>query len=237
MITAEIEYFINEQRYVGFVAYDEAIKQPKPGVLIAHDWSGRNAFVEEKAKALAALGYVGFALDMYGDGQIGQTNEQKMRLMSPLVEDRRILAQRITLGLEVMQALPQVNEAKTVAMGYCFGGMCVLDLARSGADVKGVVSVHGLLAAPAQPVCARVKAKVLALHGYDDPMVPPSAIDVFAQEMTEKKVDWQLHAYGNTQHAFANPAANDPALGTGYSAIAAERAWQATLNFFAEIVG
>jgi dienelactone hydrolase len=130
--------------------------------------------------------------------------------------------------------IPQVDATKVAAMGYCFGGMCVLELARSGAEVSGVVSIHGILA-PGNVVNETIKAKVLCLHGHEDPMVPPEQVLAFEAEMTEAEADWQVHAYGQTMHAFTNPAANNPDFGTVYSEVAEKRSYQTLVNFLNEI--
>lgn len=234
MITTEVKYTIDTTSHHGFVAYQAELKQPKPAVIICHDWTGRNALAEQKACQLAELGYVGFALDMYGSAKNGQTNQEKTALMMPMMEDRTLLSKRVNAALETVKALPQVDAERVFVIGYCFGGLCALDLARSGADVKGVVSFHGLLNAPATQQCKRMKAKVLVLHGYDDPMVPPQMLGQFADEMNQAGVDWQLHAYGKTLHAFTNPLAADYQLGTVYDKRADQRSWQTMLNFISE---
>jgi dienelactone hydrolase len=236
MNTQELTYEIDGIEYIGYIAYDDNISFEKPAVLIAHDWSGRNALAESKARELAEQGYVGFALDMYGEAKQGKTNEEKTALITPLLSDRGVLQKRMSAALETCRNLPFVASDKIMAMGYCFGGLCVLDLARTGANILGVVSFHGLLNAPEQKLCAKIKSKVLVLHGYDDPMVQPEALQAFANEMSEAQVDWQLHSYGNTLHAFTNPLANDPNFGTVYSEVADKRSWKATLNFFDELV-
>lgn len=234
--TQKITYQQDGSTFEGFYAVDDQLSGKRPGVLIAHDWTGRNDFAEDKAKKLAALGYVGFALDMYGNGKCGETKEEKMGLIQPMFNDRSLLRARMLAALETMKKIELVDKTKLGAIGFCFGGLCVLDLARSGAEVNGVVSFHGLLNPPDgnlpnQPI----KAKVLVLHGYDDPMVTPDQVISFAREMTEAKVDWQIDMYGNTLHGFTNPLANDPALGTKYSPMMEKRSWIAMKNFFNEI--
>lgn len=218
-----------------FFAYDAAITGSRPAVLIAHTWGGRDSFVAEKARKLASLGYVGFALDMYGKGVVGSGKEENAKLMQPFMDDRAKLQQRMVAALTAVQQLPWVDGNKVAAMGFCFGGLCVLDLARTGADVKGVVSFHGLLGAPDNTQGIKIKAKILALHGHDDPMAPPEQVLTFQDEMTQAGADWQFVSYGNTMHAFTNPVANDPGFGTVYQADADRRSWQAMGNFFAEI--
>lgn len=218
-----------------FIAYDDQSQNKKPAVLICHDWSGKNEFACKKAEKLAELGYVGFALDMFGKGKFGKTKEEKSALIQPLIQDRSLLQKRILAAFETVKKLPQVDTTRIGAIGFCFGGLCALDLARSGADVKGVVSFHGLLNAPENAAKHAIKAKVLALHGYNDPMVTPDQVNAFANEMTHAKVDWQLDMYGNTMHAFTNPDANDPGFGTVYNKQADARSWIAMREFFKEI--
>jgi len=232
MITRELTYESGQVSAQSYVAYHESTQQ-KPVVLIVHDWTGRNEFVEEKARQVADLGYVGFAVDMYGNKQNGKTNEEKAALMMPLVENRQELAVRMNAAVAEARQLSAVNPHKVAAMGYCFGGLCALDLARSGTDVNGVISLHGALGAPDKQA-VQIKSKVLVLHGYADPMVPPAHLAAFADEMTEAGVDWQTHCYGHTYHAFTNPEANDKAFGTVYSEQASKRSWQACENFLSE---
>lgn len=219
----------------GFYAFDDAVAGRRPAVLISHAWLGREAFVEGKARRIAGLGYLGFALDMYGKGIVGANVQENARLMQPFIDDRLMLQQRITSALKAVKQLPWVDDQKIAAMGFCFGGLCVLDLARTGADIKGVVSFHGLLGAPGNTQENKIKAKILALHGRDDPMVPPEQVLSFQEEMTQADADWQFISYGNTMHAFTNPVANDPGFGTVYQADADRRSWRAMENFLAEI--
>lgn len=232
MKTREIDYLDGATNLKGFVAAPETMDK-RPGILIAPTWAGRDEFVIEKAKALAEMGYVGFAIDMFGDAKLGSTNEECSQLITPLVNDRAILKGRVNLALTELKKLDEVDQARTAAMGFCFGGMCVLDLARSGADTLGVVSFHGLLQKPDSP--SNIKAKVLALHGYDDPMADPDTLIKFTTELKEANCDWQVHAYGNTMHAFTNPKANDPSFGTVYQSTADKRSWNALTGFLKEI--
>lgn len=207
----------------------------KPLVLIAPTWAGRNAFALEVAEKLADLGYAGFALDMYGNGQVGTSDEHCASLMMPLMQDRSVLRERLLAGLNCAMSQDGVDTSRVAIIGYCFGGLCALDLARSGAAIKAAVSFHGLLGAPALPEHA-IQAKVLVLHGYDDPWVKPEAMCEFADEMTQAGVDWQIHAYGHTKHAFTNPQATDPNSANLYNPTVALRAWQAMLAFFGEVL-
>ncbi|MCL7421967.1 MAG: dienelactone hydrolase family protein [Methylobacter sp.] len=235
IISNTVGYMDGDVQLEAFFAFDDALSGRRPAVLINHAWGGRDEFVAEKARKLAELGYVGFALDMYGMGILGSGPEENARLMQPFMADRALLQKRIQAALYAVKLLPWVDDSKIAAIGFCFGGLCVLDLARTGADIKGVVSFHGLLGAPDNTRGTAIKAKVLALHGHDDPMVSPEQVLAFEREMTEAGADWQLHAYGHTMHAFTNPVANDPAFGTVYQADADRRSWQAMQNFLAEL--
>ena len=235
MPTKLIEYYDSDTLLEGFLAIPNNVTDKTPAVLVTHDWSGRNEFACKKAEQLAELGYIGFALDMYGKGKFGQTKEEKIALMSPLAENRQALQQRMHAGLTILKQQPHVDSKRIGAIGFCFGGLCVLDLARSGADIAGIVSFHGLLNAPSNIHNSVIKAKILVLHGHDDPMVPSEQVLAFQQEMTQAKADWQMIIYGDTMHAFTNPIANDPGFGTVYNACADKRSWLAMKNFFSEI--
>ncbi len=217
-----------------FVCTPEA-SAPVPGVLVGHSWAGQTEFEKNKARQVAQLGYVGVALDIYGDARNGANPDENGALMQPMLDDRAELQRRLIASLKSTAALPEVNADAIGAMGYCFGGLCVLDLARAGASVRGVISIHGLFVAPDNIVNPTINAKVLALHGWDDPMVKPDQVLALADEMNAANVDWQLHAYGKTLHAFTNPEANDPDFGTMYSASADRRAWASSKDFFEEI--
>ena len=235
MITKTVDYQDGHTQLEGYLAYYKMDK-PQPAVLVGHDWSGRREFACKAAERIADMGYVGFALDMYGKGIFGADgdNERNSALMSPFATDRLLLRRRITTALHVVQQLPQVNTIQIAAMGYCFGGMCVLELARSGADIRGVISIHGILAS-SDVSNEKIKAKILCLHGHDDPMVPPEQVLAFEAEMTNAELDWQVHVYGGTLHAFTNPKASNPSFGTLYKEIAANRAYQSIANFLNEI--
>lgn len=235
IIENTINYLDGDTVLEAFFAFDGSIEGQRPLILVSHAWAGRSEFTAEKARYLAKLGYVGFALDMYGKGKLGQTDEECSALMRPLIEDRALLQQRILAALKTAKLLPWVDDKKIAAIGFCFGGLCVLDLARTCQDVKGVVSFHGLLHAPANVPNPKISAKVLALHGHNDPLAPPSQVLDFETEMTNAGADWQLHTYGNTVHAFTNPLASDFAAGYKYDENVNRRAFQAMENFLTEI--
>jgi dienelactone hydrolase len=217
------------------LAWDDSASGPRPGVLVAHAWGGAGDFEHERARDLAKLGYVGFSLDLYGKGIRGSNPEENVKLMQPLLGDRALLQKRMHLAVATARAQDQVDASKVAAIGYCFGGLCVLDLARTGTDVLGVVSFHGLFVPPNNTSGKKISAKVLALHGWEDPMVPPDQVVALATELTEAGADWQIHGFGDTVHAFTNPDANDRAGGTAYDADATRRSWQMLTDFLAEI--
>ncbi len=235
MKTMLIPYQDNDTELEGYLAYDGNQTGARPAVLIGHAWAGREEFYSKKAQALAKLGYVGFVIDMYGKGVVGHNNEENAKLIQPFLEDRALVQRRMKKALEVVSAEAMVDSSRIAVMGYCFGGLCALDLARSGADIRGAVSFHGNLSSPQIPANKPIKAKVLALHGHDDPMVPQEQVRQFENEMTAAKVDWQLHIYGNTMHAFTKPEANDPGFGTVYNEAADKRSWMAMQNFLKEV--
>ena len=232
MKTEKITYQSGENSFEGFLAQPEG--DSNPCVLIAHTWAGRDAFVEEKAKLLTELGYAAFAIDMYGDGKIGTSNEENAGMMQPLLDDREELARRALASLDAVSKIDSIDASKIVIMGYCFGGLVAMDLARTGADIKGAVSFHGFLAGPENST-KEIKAKLLALHGDSDPMVGQDQIESFRQEMTSKKVDWQLHVFGGAMHSFTNPEANDPDFGAVYSKNADERSWKIFTDLLKEL--
>jgi dienelactone hydrolase len=233
MQTKNIEYYDDKTLLQGYLVYDE--KDKKPVVIIFHDWTGNNSFAQHKAKAMMELGYAGFAVDMYGKGILGDTVEEKSDLIRPFLENRSLLRQRALAAYETVKKLSEVDTNRIAAIGFCFGGMCALDLARTGVDLRGVVSFHGFFNSPQGVSKEKINAKILALHGYQDPMVSQDEVIMFEKEMTENNVDWQIHIFGYAKHAFMNPAANDAKLGTVYHEPTSKRAWLEMKNFFAEI--
>ncbi len=231
-----IEYTHEGTTLEAFFAWDPAVTAA-PGVLVSHAWGGRSEFECDKARMLAGLGYCGFALDVYGKGVRGSGPEENARLMQPFLEDRALLQGRLTAALDTLRTQPEVDAARTAAIGFCFGGLCVLDLARTGSDVRGVVSLHGLFHPPGNTTGTPIRAKVMALHGHEDPMVPVEAVNGLQKELTEAGADWQIHVYGGTMHAFTNPQANDPSHGTVYNPVADRRAWVVTKDFLDEVLG
>jgi dienelactone hydrolase len=235
MHTSNHIYHQDSNEFHGFLTYDQSIKGPRPAVIIAHDWSGRAKFACDKATLLAEMGYVGFALDMYGKAHTATSTEEKSALIQPFFADQAMLRARVTAAYDAVRSLPEVDKNRIVIIGFCFGGLCALELARTGADIKGAVSFHGLLHQIGSMKSGTIKAKILALHGYDDPLAKPEVVHEFCQEMTGAKVDWQVHMYGLVQHSFTNPQAHDMQSGLVYNETAAKRSWQSLTNFLQEV--
>jgi len=220
--------------FEGVVAWDDAVAEPRPGVLVSHNWMGQDDFDVGKARALAELGYVGFAIDMFGQGRRATNTDEAMALAGELGSDRAVLQARINRALELLREQDEVDASRTAAIGFCLGGKCVLDLARSGADVDGVVSFHGVFDAPPFPN-RKITAKVLVLHGFDDPLATPEQTVALGHELTEAGADWQIHIYGNTSHAFTDPHADNPEFGLRYKESADKRSWRMMRDFLEEL--
>ncbi len=227
------DYSQNGVTYEGYVS--RPVASNAPVVMVAHAWAGPGEHERAAADRLAELGYVGFVIDVYGKGNRGNSVEENTKLMMPLLEDRAELQGRLKLAIETVRGLDNVDSSRVAALGYCFGGLCVLDIARMGSDVRGVVSFHGLFTPDPALKGTSITAKVLALHGWDDPMADPQSVRDLTSELTKAGADWQLHAYGGTVHAFTNKVANDPDMGTVYSPSADKRSWTAMTNFLAEV--
>jgi dienelactone hydrolase len=234
--TKVIEYSQGGTKLEGLLAWDDAYHGRRPGVLVVHQWMGLTDYEKMRSEQLAGLGYVAFAADIYGTGVRPKTTAEAGELAGKFKNDRKLLRERVTAGLDVLRANDLVDPKRIAAIGYCFGGTTVLELARSGADIAGVVSFHGGLDAPDPNDGKNIKAKVLVLHGADDPFNPPQAIAAFQREMRGGHVDWQMIYYGGAVHAFTQKGAgNDPSTGVAYNERADRRSWQAMRDFFAEI--
>lgn len=222
--------------YDGALVLPEGAKDPVPGVLVFHGWEGRSDGQEQFAHRLADLGYGAFCVDLYGAGQRGSTPQECEALMTPLISDRARLRQRLLHVVEVAKGRPELDSGRLAAVGFCFGGLCVLDLARAGADLRGVVSFHGLFTAPGLPISSPMHTKVVAYHGWDDPMVPPADVTALGAELTAAQADWQIHAFGGAMHAFMAPGADSPEMGIQYHARTAHRAWTGAAGFLGEVL-
>jgi dienelactone hydrolase len=235
MITSEtVDYALEGQPHQGLLVYDADRPQPGPTVLAFHAWDGRNEAHDQFAWRLAELGWTAFAVDLYGKGKVGETTEQCQALMNPLIGDRARLRAKLLGAVAAVAALPRADASRMAAIGFCFGGLCVLDLARAGAPLRGVASFHGLFEPAGLPSVTPIGPKVIAFHGWADPMVPPAAVVGFGEEFTAAGADWQLHGFGGAMHAFMNEGANIPEMGILYDAKVARRAWAGMAGFLTE---
>ena len=236
VVTQIVEYRQDGTAMRGFLAYDDALKGKRPGVLVVHEWWGLNDFARERALKLAGLGYVALAADMYGNGVITSNPEEAGKLAGALRGNPDLLRARAQAALKFLAADPRVDANRLAAIGFCFGGTTVLELAYSGADLAGVVSFHGGLPRLQPGDLKRLKASILVLHGADDPHVAPADITAFEQAMRQAGADWQMVFFGGAVHGFTNPAAGDnQASGVAYNARAARRSWRYMQDFFQEI--
>lgn len=234
--TQTIEYKDGDQVLEGYLAYNAAQTGKRPAVMLVHDWIGVNPNVKKRAEQLAAMGYIAFAADIYGKGVHPKPPQEAGQMAGKYKADRALFRSRLKAGYQILMKQAQSDPAKTAAIGYCFGGTGVLELARTGADLKGVVSFHGGLDSPTPDDGKNIKGKVLILHGAADPYVPAKDIEAFAAELNTAKVDWQMISYSGAVHAFTiKDAGNDPSTGAAYNASADRRSWEAMKLFFAEI--
>ncbi|MCB9772092.1 MAG: dienelactone hydrolase family protein [Candidatus Omnitrophica bacterium] len=234
--TRVFEYQEGETVLQGYIAFDDAIAGKRPGILVVHDWMGFGPFANHKADDLAKLGYTALAVDIYGKGIRPKDAGEAGKLSGMYKGDRALLRKRILAGYEALKNEDTVDESKVAVIGFCFGGTTALELARSGAPIKGVVSFHGGLNTPTPMDAKNIKAKVLALHGADDPHVSQEEVKAFENEMNNGGVDWQFVKYSGAVHSFTNPAAgNDNSKGVAYNERADKRSWIAMKDFFQEI--
>ncbi|MFO1487024.1 MAG: dienelactone hydrolase family protein [Verrucomicrobiota bacterium] len=234
--TQSVEYKQGDTTLEGWLAYDTAFTGKRPGVLVVHQWKGIGDSEKRRAEMLAKLGYVAFCADIYGKGVRPQTPQEAGAQAGKYKSNRPLLRDRANAGLEVLKKNERVDSKHVAAIGYCFGGTTVIELARSGADIAGVVSFHGGLDSPTPGDGKNIRCKVLACHGADDPFVPAKDLAAFEDEMRASKVDWQLVKYGGAVHSFTDWAMDGKALpGAQYNAAADHRSWDAMKEFFAEI--
>jgi dienelactone hydrolase len=234
--TRTVEYKQGDATLEGYFAWDDARQGPRPGVLVVHEWTGLGDYTRSRARQLAELGYVALAVDIYGKDIRPQSPQDAGKQAGIYKRDRKLMRARILAGLDELKKNPLCDPKRSAAIGYCFGGTVVLELARSGAEIAGVVSFHGGLDTPNPADAKNVKCKVLVLHGGDDSFVPPKDVESFESEMRSAGVDWQLVVYGGAVHSFTNPSSgSDKFKGAAYDAKADRRSWEAMKAFFSEI--
>ena len=228
-----VNYFHESTECEGYLSIPES-SLPAPLVLVAHTWKGRSEFEDHKVVALNNLGYAALSIDIFGGGINGTSVEENQALIAPFVQDRQLFRQRLISAVEFGKTIDGVDASKIALIGFCFGGLAAIELARSGYQLSGCVSFHGLLNQSDEPF-QKVNTKLLVLHGDKDPMVSSDQILALQNEMTESEADWQFVSYGNTYHAFTNPAANDIEMGTVYNHDSDKRSWTAMSNFLEEV--
>lgn len=240
----KVSYQIDGKFYNGywvFPATEDITLQQRPAIIVAHAWMGQDSFARQKAEALAELGYIGFVADMYGEGKTASNSEEARHLMLPLFQDRALLQKRICAAFDVVHQHPGVDPSRIGAIGFCFGGLTVIELLRSGADIKGAVSFHGVLGNKVDSIEAKtvsiaksIKGSLLMLHGSEDPLVSLDDILNIQKELSDAQVDWQMNIYSHTSHAFTNPQMHDKEHGLAFQPLSSERAWWAMIHFFSE---
>jgi len=235
LVTKTVEYNQGDTTLEGYLAYDDSFSGKRPGVLVVHQWLGLTDYEENRAVMLANLGYVAFCADIYGKGIRPQSLKEAGTEATKYKTDRALLRLRVNAGLDELKKNPLVYKARVAAIGYCFGGTTVIELARSGAELNGIVSFHGGLDSLTPADGKHIKCKVLVCHGADDPFETPEDLAAFEKEMRDAYVDWRLIKYGGAVHSFTQPMANDNPPGAKYNARADKRSWVDMKSFFTEI--
>ena len=241
MQTEAIEYQIDNQTFTGYLAWDDAIQGERPGVLVVHEWWGHNEFARDQAEKLAAAGYTAFALDMYGSGKLAEHPNTAKQFMQEATGDMEQIKTRFLKAKTLLADHATVDGERIAAQGYCFGGAVVLNMARLGVDLDGVVSYHGALGSPLTAKPGDVSARIQVYTGGADKMVPSSQVAGLVQEMQDAGVDLTLVTFPGVLHSFTNPGADQIAeefgMPVGYNEAAATRSWEGTLRFYREIFG
>jgi dienelactone hydrolase len=237
LVRETVEYKHGDTALEGYIAYDDALKGKRPGVIVVHEWWGLNPYIKKRVEQLAGLGYVGFAIDIYGKGVRAKDAKEAGSLAGIYRNDRKLMRGRAAAALDFFKKNPRVDDKMIAAIGYCFGGTVVLEMARGGADLAGVVSFHGGLDTPNPGDAKNIKGRVLVLHGADDPLVTRDQVLAFWDEMKKGGVDWQIVIYGGAVHSFTNPeSGNDPSKGIAYNEKADRRSWEAMTDFLEEVL-
>ncbi len=235
--TQTVEYRHGEAALEGYLAYNRNQAGKRPGVVVVHEWRGHNPYVRRRAEELAKLGYVAFAIDMYGKGVYAKDHAEAGKMSGVFRDDRALMRGRAKAGLDLLLKHELCDPKRVAAMGYCFGGTTALELARAGADLAGAASFHGNLSTPTPADAKNIKGKVIIFHGADDPFIPKAQVEAFHEEMKGAGVDWQLVAFGGAVHSFTvKEAGNDPRQGMAYHEAADRRSWEMLKHFLAEVL-
>jgi dienelactone hydrolase len=236
--TEDVEYKSGDTVLEGFLAYDDANSKPRPGVLLIHDWMGVGDYAKSRARQLAELGYVAFAADIYGKGVRPSGPKEASALAAKYKDDRALYRERLKAGLDRLASEKLVAPGQVAVIGYCFGGTGALELARSGAALKGVVTFHGGLSNPTPDDAKNIHCPVLVLHGADDPLVNADEVAAFKSEMDKAKAKYEFIAYPGAVHSFTRPdAGNDNSKGFAYNEEADKKSWAEMKRFFGQIFG
>ena len=232
IVKEKYTYVIDGSEYEGVICFDDSISKPLPGILVSHQYSGCSKLEERKCEHLADAGFFAFAVDLYGMGIRGKNAEESLKLMNDLCSNRSLISSRINHCLDLLKNHKRVDKNNTAAIGYCFGGKCVLDLARSGAELNLIVSFHGIYDKPNEDSSKYIKTPILILHGDEDPYATRDDLINLITELKEKKAKWFVHEFGGVAHAFTNPDANDPANGLKYDRDAMHMSWKIMKSYF-----
>lgn len=236
VVTESIEYRHGDVVLEGFLAYDDAAKDRQPGVLVVHEWWGLNDFAKRQATRLAELGYVAFAVDMYGKGKVTDNADQAGKWAGEVRRDEKTWRGRVIAGYEVLANHKRVDNRRIAAIGYCFGGSTCLQLAYSGTNVAGVVSFHGSLMPPGDDD-AMIKGRILICHGDADPLVPEEQVRRCEEGLKKAKADYKLIRYASAQHSFTNPNAGKAGIdGVKYDEAADRKSWEDMQEFFKDVL-
>ena len=235
IVTQTLEYKSGDTTLEGYLAYDDSFSGKRPGVLIVHQWMGLTDYEKNRAVMLANLGYVAFCADIYGKGIRPQSIKEAGTEATKYKTNRALLRLRVNAGLDELKKYELVDTKRVAAIGYCFGGTTVIELARSGAELNGIVSFHGGLDSTTPADGKNIKCKVLICHGADDPFEKPEDLAAFEKEMRDANVDWRLIKYGGAVHAFTQPMADGNPPGAKYNERADKRSWTDMKSFFTEI--
>lgn len=235
IVTKAVEYKHGEAVLEGFLAYDDAVQGKRPGVVVVHEWKGLGDYAKDRAKQLAGLGYTAFAIDMYGKGIYAKDHEEAALFSGLYRNDRALMRARAKAGLDTLLAEPTVDASRVAAIGYCFGGTTVLEMARAGEPLKLVASFHGGLGTPVAAKAGEISSKVVVFQGAEDKFTLTD-LEPFKAEMRAANADWTVVELGGAVHSFTVPeAGNDPSQGMAYNAAADKRSWDTLKVFLNEV--